>query len=214
MTEKKNEQIAVFRFGVIHEFVGGARLSIDEKRRLLRDKCARKWVIPHCNRSRISQNTIYRWIRRYQNSGGRIESLYPGKRADQGIARVLNEESIAHIVQARREKPDLQVPMLLAQLKGQCLVPRTTGLATIYRLLHRQGLMEKSPGPEDRRKYEAERANDIWQSDVMHGPTVPVDQKARKTYLIAFIDDHSRLIVHAAFYLSENLVAFMDGRCQ
>jgi len=110
MTEKKNEQIAVFRFGVIHEFVGGARLSIDEKRRLLRDKCSRKWAIPHCNRSRISENTVYRWIRRYQGSGGRIESLYPGKRCDQGISRGLDEESIAHIVQARREKPDLPVP--------------------------------------------------------------------------------------------------------
>jgi hypothetical protein len=40
---------------------------------------------------------------------------------------------------------------------------------------------------------------------------VPVDQKMRKTYLIAFIDDHSRLIVHGAFYLSENLFSFMDG---
>ena len=27
MTEKKNEEIAVFRFGVIHEFVGGAALT-------------------------------------------------------------------------------------------------------------------------------------------------------------------------------------------
>ena len=211
MTEKKNEQIAVFRFGVIHEFVGGARLSVDERVRLLHDKCSRKWVIPHCNRSRISKNTIYRWIRRYQNSGGKIESLYPGKRCDCGKSRGLDDESIAHIVQARHEKPNLQVPLLLAELKRQCLVPRKTGLATIYRLLHRQGLMEKLPSPEDRRKFEAEQANDIWQSDVMHGPAVLVDQKARKSYLIAFIDDHSRLVVYAAFYLSENLATFMDA---
>ena len=46
---------------------------------------------------------------------------------------------------------------------------------------------------------------------VMHGPKVLVDQKHRKTYLIAFIDDHSRLIVHGAFYLSENLFSFMNA---
>jgi hypothetical protein len=57
----------------------------------------------------------------------------------------------------------------------------------------------------DRRKFEAELPNDIWQSDVMHGPYVMVEGRRRKTYLIAFIDDHSRLIPHAAFYLSENL---------
>lgn len=49
MTKNKDEQIAVFRFGVIHEFVGGATLTRDERRRLIRDKCARKWVIPFSN---------------------------------------------------------------------------------------------------------------------------------------------------------------------
>jgi len=101
--------------------------------------------------------------------------------------------------------------MLLAELKRQTLVPRTTGLTTLYRLLHQYDLMDKTPKPEDRRKFEAQLPNDIWQSDVMHGPKVMVNQKRRKTYLIAFIDDHSRLIVFAGFYLSENLTAFMDA---
>ena len=79
------------------------------------------------------------------------------------------------------------------------------------RLLHQHELMQHMTAPEDRRKFEARLPNDIWQSDVMHGPKVPVDQKYRKTYLIAFIDDHSRLIVHGSFYLSENLFSFMDA---
>lgn len=211
MTEKKNQEIAVFRFGVIHEFVGGASLGQNEKRRLLQEKCAQKWRIPYSIRTRISENTLYRWIRRYQQSGGRIESLYPGKRSDQGASRKLDDETIAVILNARRQQPHIPVPLLLAQLKHQCRVPRSLGLTPIYRLLHRHELIKKVPAPEDRRKFEAELANDIWQSDVMHGPTVPVDQKERKTYLIAFIDDHSRLIVHAGFYLSENLDAFMDA---
>jgi hypothetical protein len=71
--------------------------------------------------------------------------------------------------------------------------------------------MENTPVPEDRRKFEARLPNDIWQSDVMHGPKVAVDQKHRKAYLIAFLDDHSRLIVHSAFYLSENITSFMSA---
>jgi hypothetical protein len=63
----------------------------------------------------------------------------------------------------------------------------------------------------DRRKYEAELPNDIWQSDVMHGPKVTVEGRQKKTYLIAFIDDHSRLIPYARFYLSENLTCFLDA---
>jgi len=211
MAEKKNEQIAVFRFSIIHEFVGGANLTQDEKRRLLLEKCERKWIIPYSNRSRISELTIYRWIRRYLESGGNIESLYPRARQDQGKPRKLDDEAIGAIVNARRQQLGIPVPLLLTRLKQQNLIPRQTGLTTVYRLLHHYGLMDNTPKPEDRRRFEAEEPNDIWQSDVMHGPKVLVDQKSRKTYLIAFLDDHSRLILFAGFYLSENLEAFMDA---
>ena len=63
----------------------------------------------------------------------------------------------------------------------------------------------------DRRKFEAEVPNDLWQSDVMHGPMVAGNGKQHKTYLIAIIDDHSRLIVYARFYLSENVASYLDA---
>jgi transposase InsO family protein len=211
MTERKNEEIAAFRFGVIHEFVTGVRLSTEEKRRLLREKCERKWRIPYSHRTRISANTIYRWIRRYQRGGGRIQALYPRPRNDSGKTRKLDNETVCTIIEARKKQPHLPVPMLLEQLKQRLLVPRTFGLTTIYRLLHRNGLMAKKQVVEDRRKYEAAQPNDIWQSDVMHGPMVMVKGRQRKTYLIAFLDDHSRLIPYAGFYLSEKLSAFMSA---
>jgi hypothetical protein len=43
----------------------------------------------------------------------------------------------------------------------------------------------------------------------MHGPKVNIDGKMRKTYLIAFIDDHSRLVPHAAFYENEQVNSFV-----
>lgn len=211
MTERKNEEIAAFRFGVIHEFVSGANLAPEEKRRLLLQKCERKWIIPYSNRTRISENTIYRWIRRYRESGGKIQSLYPQTRNDRGKTRKLDEDTILAIIRARKNRPNIPVPMLLADLKRRFLVPQRIGLTTVYRLLHQNGLMEKATVPEDRRKYEAQQPNDIWQSDVMHGPMVMVNQRQRKTYLIAFLDDHSRLIPFAGFYLSENLASFMDA---
>ena len=211
MTQEKDETVAVFRFGVIHEFVGTTNLTRSEKRRLFREKCERKWVIPYSSRTRISENTIYRWVRRYQKSNGRIESLYPGKRGDRGKSRNLDEETVNIVLATRQSQMATPVPMLLESLKRQTIVPASFGLSTLYRLFHRHGLMDQSPKPEDRRKYEAELVNDIWQSDVMHGPKVVVDQKMRKSYLIAFIDDHSRLIVYGGFYLSENLASFMDA---
>lgn len=47
-------------------------------------------------------------------------------------------------------------------------------------------------------------------SDVMHGPAVKDGGKKQKTYLIAFIDDATRVIPYAAFAHSENTAAFME----
>ena len=37
-------------------------------------------------------------------------------------------------------------------------------------------MMTQIPKPEDRRKFEAESPNDLWQSDVMHGPRKKISQ--------------------------------------
>ena len=46
-------------------------------------------------------------------------------------------------------------------------------------------------------------------SDVMHGPKVRLGRSRRKTYLIAFIDDATRVVPFAAFAMSENVPAFL-----
>ncbi len=43
----------------------------------------------------------------------------------------------------------------------------------------------------------------------MHGPKVMYKEKMRKSYLIAIIDDHSRLMTAAGFYRSENLKTYL-----
>jgi hypothetical protein len=54
MTEDEKMQVAVFRFGVISDFVIGSQMSRAEKRRLMRDKCARKWQIPFSEKTRLT----------------------------------------------------------------------------------------------------------------------------------------------------------------
>ncbi|CAO0822241.1 hypothetical protein DFAR_2910015 [Desulfarculales bacterium] len=83
---------------------------------------------------------------------------------------------------------------------------------TVYRFLHQQELKDKQVAPPvDRRRFEVELPNDICQDDAMHGPMLLVDDKRRKTYLFAFIDDMSRLSVHAEGYLSEGLAHLPTG---
>jgi putative transposase len=212
MTENEKQRVGIFRFSVIHEFVGGAALSRTERKQLLKEKCARKWDIPCSNKSRISRGAILRWIRLYTESGGRLESLYPKDRSDNGKSRAIDEETGLNLIHLRQEMPDATVPVLIRMMRERDLSDKDLRPTTVYRFLHHHTLMKSSEGQnQDRRKFEAELPNDIWQSDVMHGPMVTVGEKKRKSYLIAFIDDHSRLITYARFYLSENLASFLDA---
>ena len=206
MQEKQQIDVAIFRYSVIHEFVGGIKLEYGEKQNLLKEKCARKWVIPFSEKTSISESTILHWIKRYEDGGRKLESLYPKGRSDMGRQRSLAREICLELIQMRQEFPDETVPFIIKKMKDRDIVQQNEylSLSSIYRFFHQNNLMRKTPMNQDRRKYEAQMPNDIWQSDVMHGPRLLIDGKNKKTYLIAFIDDHSRLIVHGCFYTSCN----------
>ena len=65
------------------------------------------------------------------------------------------------------------------------------------------------PEPSARRLLAFRDAGELWMSDVMHGPKVRHGRSRRKTYLIAFIDDATRVVPFAAFATAENTQAFL-----
>lgn len=213
MEEEAKKRIAEFRFGVIHDLIGDRKLTRGEKRRLLREKAGYEWEIPHSGRSRISASTMLSWVRRYERSGRRLESLYPEGRSDRGRPRVLDEETVLALCELKKQFRGASLPVVLKEAKSRGVLGHDfkAANATIYRLFKQRGLMSRQEQIEDRRKFEAELPNDIWQSDCMHGPMVDVDGRQRKSYLFAFIDDMSRLLCHAEFYLNERIDAYTDA---
>ena len=214
MTEEQKKRVAVFRFGVIHDLINGNDADQMPKEALIRQKCARKWEIPYSEKTRIGRSTILRWVQMYRASNGKIEALYPGDRSDRGESRALDEETVLSLIRLRQEMPTATAPVLVKKMGERGLVAPGTelNLSTVYRLLHQRHLMKASRlGPEDRRKFEAELPNDLWQSDVMHGPLIESGGKMKKSYLIALLDDHSRLIAQGEFYLSENILSYVDA---
>jgi putative transposase len=76
--------------------------------------------------------------------------------------------------------------------------------STLLRLFHRLELIGPTAGdtPTVFGRFEAENPNDRWTGDALHGPKIG----GRKTYLFAFLDDHSRLICGYRFGFSEDTV--------
>lgn len=214
MDEDEKKQIAVFRFGVISDFVNRTSMARGEQERPLREKCERSWHIPCYNRTRLSPSTILSWVRRYKQDGGRLEALCPQSRKDQGQALAMDEDTAQSLLRLRKELITAPVITAITEAHRRRFAPPGTTLpiSIVYRLFHHHGLMSAHTTPAvDRRCYEAGSPNDIWKNDTMHGPMVIRYDKRRKTYLFAFIDDMSRLIPHAQCYMSEKLDCFLDA---
>ncbi|STO11516.1 Transposase and inactivated derivatives [[Flavobacterium] thermophilum] len=58
------------------------------------------------------------------------------------------------------------------------------------------------PIPE-RKRFAYDQVNELWQGDLSHGPLIRVNGKTQKTFLIAYIDDCSRVVPYAQFFSSE-----------
>ncbi|EQD50826.1 transposase, partial [mine drainage metagenome] len=73
---------------------------------------------------------------------------------------------------------------------------------TIQRHFARLGLNTRPDGspPQAFGRFEAAAPLDLWTGDALHGPVIA----GRKTYLFAFIDDHSRALVGYRFGVSED----------
>jgi putative transposase len=210
--DDKKLKVATFRFGLISEFVTGVRLGYGDKEKLINEKIARSYDIPLSDRNLISRSTLEKWITDYRKAGYRIEGLYPQDRADKGVVRSLSSSLKLAIKELRKEQPNLKVPAMITCLRHKKLIgaDEYVSSTTLYRYLKSEDLNSINENAIDKRHFEAPHPNEIWQSDVMHGPYVKVDGKSRKAYLIAIIDDHSRFIIHAEFYLAETRENFLD----
>ena len=211
MDQEKKEKIALFRFGVISRllWIKGQERQQDA---LLREMTSKAWEIPFSNRTALGRSTVLEWLKKYRDSGDRLESLQPQTRSDKGKARSLDEETEQALGHLKTELKGASLPVILRVARERKLLPPDfhASLQSLYRLFQRKGLNEPQDLKPDLRRFESELPNDLWQSECMHGSSVIVDGKVKKSFLFAFLDDHSRLIPHGEFYLQENLKNLID----
>ena len=206
--EALRKAVALFRYGLIADGLGLPPGSRDI-RRALHQKAQRTYVIPGTRRTRVAVETMRDWLKLYRTGG--FEALYPKTRADRGQPRRLPPEVAEALVSLKTEQRALSVKALIGAVHERG-VDHPLAPSTVHRLLSREGLLDKRPGEPvatDRRRFAFRHAGELWMSDVMHGPKVRDGRRRRKTFLIAFIDDATRVIPFAAFAYSESTTAFL-----
>jgi putative transposase len=208
---ERRKQVALFRYGVIADLIHlepGQRGQYAK----LREKAAQDWEIPGTLRRKVQAETIRGWLSDYRRGG--FDALLPKVRCDAGSARALPQDVADRLCEVKEGYPDFSVGMVIDHVKRFSTLPEGVTLApsTVHRILSRAGLMQKKQGEpttKDRRRFAFDKAGELWMSDVMHGPPVAVAGRQRKAYLLALIDDATRLVPYAAFALGENASAFL-----
>jgi len=202
-----SDPIALFRFQVIAPLLARPPVRGALKRQLS-EICEREHTHPQKGPIRLGYGTVEEWFYQYRKYG--FAGLRPQARNDKGRSRRIGEEMAEAIEKLIEAHPDLDGPGLLAEVRAQGFIPPS--LSTLYRFIKARGLDRlRKPPRVDRRAYAFELPGDCWQCDVMYGPPLAgPDGKARKTYLIAILDDATRLIAHARFYFDQHLSALKD----
>src|SRR6266545_640806 len=141
---------------------------------------------PNGARVRVSRATIDRWIRAWRAGG--FDALVPTPRRVEPRTPAEVLELAAALKRETPERTAAQVAAILRAHSGWAPTERTLQRHFVRLELNTRG--DGSP-PAAFGRFEADAPNQLWTGDALHGPVVG----GRKTYLFAFIDDHSRALV-------------------
>jgi len=195
-TEQARET-GLFRYSLVQELLEPG-LSAAQRGWRARELAGRAHEGPGRRRVTVSYSTLTRWRRRYEEGG--FDALVPSPRQP---APRTPEEVLALAEALKREKPGrtaAQVRRVLQVTAGWAPSDRT-----LQRLFGRLELNRPAPEQDEQRafgRFECTRPNEMWTGDTLHGPVIG----GKKSYLFAFLDDHSRAVMGARWSHHDDVV--------
>lgn len=210
--EEESKQIAYFRFGIISPLLStepGTTLS-----RRLSEQAQKTWTRPDGQQRRYAPSTIEEWLYRYRNGG--LEALIDAPRRDKGTFPGVSEKVAQEALQLFRRYPEARTATVYRRLKQSGVINGSNpSRSTFYRWASENRPEAPQKAPKQRRAFEASCSAALWQADLMYGPCIPRQQpngrkRKTQTYLIAVLDDYSRLLCEGRFFFSQNIESWLD----
>ena len=153
--------------------------------------------------------TLAKWVNLYKFGG--MDELMPKARSDKGTVRRLSDECVNEIYKIKERFPKLDAVQIHIRLVKDGFIPATVSPRTIQRYIKNNNL--KNPAEsglaKDRKAFEEEFFGAMFQADTCYFPYVPDENgKKQRTYLLAIVDDHSRMCVGARLFFEDNAYNF------
>lgn len=193
---ERAQAIGLFRYMLIRE-AADPTLSRRQRGALVRELAAVTHVDPDGRTVRITRWTLDRWITEWRRGG--FDALVPSPRQSRPRTPPEVMELAASLKKENPTRSAAQIRRIMAAQLGWAPDDRT-----IQRMIVREGLnaLQAPASPAVFGRFEADGPNELWVGDALHGPMV----EGRKTYLFAFLDDHSRAVVGHRWGFSEDTV--------
>src|SRR5947207_2172191 len=192
---ERARQIGLFRYMLIREAADPA-LTKKQRGRLVRELARAIHTDPSGRSVRVNRWTLDRWIAVWPRAG--FDALVPSPRQSQPRTPPEVFELAAALKKENPSRTAAQIRRILSAQHGWAPDERT-----LQRMFVRNGLTRMGPAqPAVFGRFEADRPNEIWVGDALHGPRID----GRKTYLFAFLDDHSRAVVGHRWGFAEDTV--------
>ena len=165
---------------------------------------AKAYDIPGSKRTYLSPETIKRWYHDWKRSG--IDALQPKERLDKGKTQ-LPPAVRERLLQLKQDNPSRSINLLITMMESSGLISKgSVSRASVHRFLKQLKLSKRilpRVNTIEHRSFVAATAGELWQGDVLHGPSIQTKNGLRKTYLVSLMDDASRLLAHSAFCFGE-----------
>jgi transposase InsO family protein len=184
----------------------------------------------------FSVSTIERWYYAARSATNPVTVLERKLREDSGRFLAVTEKLAQAVRRQYQEHPTWSYKLHLDNLAVQIECDPDLGAAPSYATLHRfmvaNGLLRqrRKPRPErsgevrarehvatrEVRSYESEYVSGLWHLDFHHGSRKVLLSTGEwvRPILLAILDDRSRLICHAQWYLDETAASLVHGLSQ
>jgi transposase InsO family protein len=199
--DKKKTDIALFRYALIAPVI---QENVGVQAEYFREISQKYYDVPHLGEKRFKAGTLKFWLKQYRRYG--FDALKPKTREDKGASRKITGDLALAVEEAVKQYPISSCAAIYRLLIAEGHIGMgEISEATVRDYINANGLKQNNP-PQPRKKFEHEHVNDLWIGDCLHGPYIPNGRKKQKVFLIAIIDDHSRMVVGGRFFFHENSI--------
>ena len=210
MEQQKKHDIALMKYAAIAPVVSGLPAQYRSFSEYFREVSERGIPHPDGGLRHYAVSTIAKWYELYTKNG--FDALQPAGRCDEGKSRKLDDALQEQIIYLKEHYPRMSAAAIYKQLQHNGSICRgELSESTVLRFVNRLALEKKLTGNQDMRRYERPHINEVWCGDSSVGPCLKTpDGKKHRVYVIALIDDASRMIVGIDVFFGDTFVNLMS----